>query len=162
MSNHGLPLMGDTKYNPNCDKGQVALYSYLLEFNHPISNKEMRFIHLPIHNEFGNFKTDQDYNSSKCVDLSFSKNVFIHNNIPYKAITIEALYNCKKGRGVKHQFDCSILNDYIDFLLEHQIDLERVSIRCFDTIENPVILKQMQEMIKNEQSSCRRLVPTQK
>ena len=29
MSNHGLPLMGDTKYNPNCDKGQVALYSYL-------------------------------------------------------------------------------------------------------------------------------------
>lgn len=112
--------------------------------------------------EFGNFKTDQDYNSSKCVDLSFSKSVFIHNNIPYKAITIEALYNCKKDRGVKHQFDCSILNDYVDLLLEHQIDLERVSIRCFDTIENPVILKQMQEMIKNEQSSCRRLVPTKK
>ena len=56
MSNHGMPLLGDTKYNPSCGKGQVALYSYKLEFEHPINNKEMRFIYIPTHNEFGKFK----------------------------------------------------------------------------------------------------------
>lgn len=76
--------------------------------------------------ENGVLLMDQDYNSPRCVDLSFSNELHFHNDIPYKSITIEALYNCKKGRGVKHQFDCMILDEFVDFQLEKEIDTQRI------------------------------------
>lgn len=66
----------------------------------------------------------QDYNSPRCVELSLSDKYFQHNNIPFKSITIEALYNCKKGKGLKHQFDCKILEPFVDFEKEKEIDAE--------------------------------------
>ena len=44
FSHHGYPLYGDQKYNKNAKVGQqIALFSYYLTFNHPISKKKMEF-----------------------------------------------------------------------------------------------------------------------
>lgn len=74
--------------------------------------------------ENGDLFATQDYNSPRCVELSLSDKYFQHNNIPFKSITIEALYNCKKGRGLKHQFDCKILEPFIDIEKEKELDAE--------------------------------------
>ena len=55
MAEHDMPLIGDTKYNMKCDSGQVMLYSYKLEFNHPVTKKNMRFEYKPTHGEFNLF-----------------------------------------------------------------------------------------------------------
>jgi 23S rRNA pseudouridine1911/1915/1917 synthase len=55
MSHHGMPLIGDTKYNEECSKGQVMLFSYKLEFKHPRTKKTMEFEYKPTHGEFALF-----------------------------------------------------------------------------------------------------------
>jgi 23S rRNA pseudouridine1911/1915/1917 synthase len=56
MAYHKMPLIGDSKYNAGCKQGDVMLYSYSLEFKHPISSKNMLFKHIPTHGEFASFK----------------------------------------------------------------------------------------------------------
>ena len=58
MAHHNMPLVGDTKYNTDCEKGDVMLYSYCLEFKHPISGKSMFFKNTPNHGEFNLFKNN--------------------------------------------------------------------------------------------------------
>jgi len=58
MANNKMPLVGDTKYNPHCEKGQVMLYSYTLGFKHPRTNKQLEYRHIPIHGEFALFSYD--------------------------------------------------------------------------------------------------------
>jgi 23S rRNA pseudouridine1911/1915/1917 synthase len=53
MSHHGMPLIGDTKYNEECSKGQVMLFSYKLGFRHPVTKKDMFFEYKPTYGEFG-------------------------------------------------------------------------------------------------------------
>lgn len=55
MSHHGMPLIGDTKYNQNPKEGQIALYSYRLEFMHPKTGEKMNFENKPTHGVFGSF-----------------------------------------------------------------------------------------------------------
>ena len=44
FSHHGYPLYGDQKYNKNSKVGQqIALFSYYLTFNHPITKEKMVF-----------------------------------------------------------------------------------------------------------------------
>lgn len=50
---HNHPLCGDQRYNKQ-DKSQIALYSYYLEFIHPVKKQTMRFIKMP--KEYGYFK----------------------------------------------------------------------------------------------------------
>lgn len=38
-----LPLVGERKYALGTDEGDLALWSYLLEFRHPVSNEILRF-----------------------------------------------------------------------------------------------------------------------
>jgi len=101
----------------------------------------------------GNLKMDQDYNSPRCVELSFSDKVNYHNNIPYKSITLEALYNCKKGRSIKHQYDCSVIEEYVNLDLEAQIDSEKTEARHYDCVDNPKIIDDMYRMLKNEKTT---------
>ena len=55
MSGHNMPLLGDTKYNKECDTGQVMLFSYKLEFSHPVTKKNLQFEYKPTHGEFVKF-----------------------------------------------------------------------------------------------------------
>lgn len=60
LANRGLPLEGDAKYNGNNQdiKGEsVALFSYMLKFYHPKTNKLMKFCKYP---EEGYFKLFKD------------------------------------------------------------------------------------------------------
>ncbi len=109
-----------------------------------------------------NLKMDQDYNSRKCVELSFSNVPKMHNGIEYFSITIEALYNCKKGRSYKHQYDCEVIKDFIDFSLEQQIDLEKSSIRHFEFIDNQKIINDMERMLNIEKNEGKQKTITKK
>ena len=53
FKNHAHPLCGDQRYNKQ-DKTQLALFSYYLEFTHPVKKTTMKFINLP--KEYGYFK----------------------------------------------------------------------------------------------------------
>lgn len=53
FKNHTHPLCGDQRYNKQ-DKTQLALFSYYLEFTHPVKKTTMKFISLP--KEYGYFK----------------------------------------------------------------------------------------------------------
>ena len=93
------------------------------------------------------FKT-QDYNSPRCVQLSFSDEFHFHNGIPYKAITVEALYNCKKGRGLKHLYDCNILRPYINLEKEKELDSEIVELDEPSLITDEKIKKAMMKLLR--------------
>lgn len=67
-----------------------------------------------IYDENGNLKVEEMYNTPECVELSFSDKINFHNNIPYKAITMEALYECKDGLRPKDIYDCKIMERYVD------------------------------------------------
>ena len=71
-----------------------------------------------------NLFTVQDYSTPECVKLSLKDEYSFHNGIPFKSISVEALYNCKKGRSYKHQFDCEVLKPFVDFEKEAIIDKE--------------------------------------
>lgn len=47
MANLGCPLLGDSKYGDGQSKDGLALCSYRLEFQHPVSNKRMEFEMIP-------------------------------------------------------------------------------------------------------------------
>jgi 23S rRNA pseudouridine1911/1915/1917 synthase len=51
LAHAGLPVWGDTKYNPNFIRKpgfhSIALWAYRLKLNHPISRKEMTFQAVP-------------------------------------------------------------------------------------------------------------------
>lgn len=66
----------------------------------------------------------QDYNTPECVKLSLIDDYSFHNGIPFKSISIEALYNCKKGKSFKHQLDCEVLKPFVNFEKEAKIDKE--------------------------------------
>lgn len=43
LSHAGMPIKGDTKYNPHAEKGCLQLCAYRLVFCHPKSGKQMEF-----------------------------------------------------------------------------------------------------------------------
>ena len=58
MSHAGYPLVGDKKYNPNCQAGYlpIGLCSVKLAFSHPKTGKNMEFSIEPTGEAFQNFK----------------------------------------------------------------------------------------------------------
>lgn len=62
LSNAGMPLAGDTKYNRKYAdvKGwvNIALCSYRMEFKHPVNGKKMQFKTTPKGDEFKEFLSD--------------------------------------------------------------------------------------------------------
>ena len=63
-------------------------------------------------------KTHNDPVSSR---LSFSDRLYYHNGIPYKAITLEALYDCKSSNRKKDLYDKKIMEPYVDYDLLNQL-----------------------------------------
>ena len=55
MAHAGMPLYGDSKYNPNPVGGTVALCAYRLTFVHPVSGKYMTFSCEPKNSAFAGF-----------------------------------------------------------------------------------------------------------
>ncbi len=63
----------------------------------------------------GELLVEEIYNSRECARLSFSDTKHFHNNIMYKAITLEALYLCKDKGRPKDRYDCEIIKPFVDF-----------------------------------------------
>lgn len=64
---------------------------------------------------------EERINTLECSRLSFGQQVHYHNGIPYKAITLEALYVCKQGKRPKDIYDRKIMEQYIDKNAEREI-----------------------------------------
>ena len=64
---------------------------------------------------------EERINTPKCSRLSFGQQIHYHNGIPYKAITLEALYVCKQGKRPKDIYDRKIMEQYIDENAEKEI-----------------------------------------
>ena len=47
FSSRGMPLVGERKYAVLEDPCEIALWSYRVAFNHPITGKRMEFVHEP-------------------------------------------------------------------------------------------------------------------
>lgn len=56
LANAGLPIWGDARYNPTSEAGQqIALWAYLLCFEHPTTKQPLRFVSLPKNEPFDKF-----------------------------------------------------------------------------------------------------------
>lgn len=64
MSAIGHPLVGDRKYNPKADQGNVALCSYKIAVEHPSTGKKMAFEVQPENPFFAPFHKEQALNRS--------------------------------------------------------------------------------------------------
>lgn len=54
FSSRGHYILGDHRYGDINDKGDIALFAYLLKFIHPVSKKEIEVKYLPEGNEYFN------------------------------------------------------------------------------------------------------------
>ena len=54
FSSRGHYILGDHRYGDIDDKGDIALFAYLLKFIHPVSKKEIEVKYLPEGNEYFN------------------------------------------------------------------------------------------------------------
>lgn len=63
FSSRGLPLYGDSRYNPSVEGcgagGQLALCASSLAFNHPITGKRMQFSMKPVGGAFNKFSVTE-------------------------------------------------------------------------------------------------------
>ena len=57
MAHAGIPLCGDSKYNPVPTGGMVALCAYRLTFRHPVTGKQMTFSCEPKNPVFEGFRS---------------------------------------------------------------------------------------------------------
>lgn len=47
FASRGMPLVGERKYSTLDDPCQIALYSCMLSFSHPVTGRDLRFTHNP-------------------------------------------------------------------------------------------------------------------
>lgn len=80
------------------------------------------------YNSDNKLMVEKTYNSPECVELCFDEVSRFHNEIPYKSITLEALYKCKEGARFKDIYDCNIMKDYIN--KDKLLKLETALLNC--------------------------------
>ena len=80
---------------------------------------------------------EERINTPECSRLSFGQQIHYHNDIPYKAITLEALYVCKQGKRPKDIYDRDIMEQYIDRDAEKKIlTTMGTENRCYQISQN--------------------------
>ena len=80
---------------------------------------------------------EERINTPECSRLSFGQQIHYHNGIPYKAITLEALYVCKQGKRPKDIYDRDIMEQYIDRDVEQKIlTTMGTENRCYQISQN--------------------------
>lgn len=96
------------------------------------------------------YKNDSDilyvekiYNSKETVELSFDEQYKYHNNIPYKSISLEALYLCKDNKRKKDIYDCCIIKPFVDFE-----KLEKLKLAIKNNNKNKVLILEDMETLE--------------
>lgn len=98
-----------------------------------------------------NLFATQDYNSPRCTMLSFSQVCYMHNNIPYHSITLEALYSCKEVRmKEKDLYDLEVMKKFVDFERLREISLEMTSITAPFRVVDDSIQKSMIKLLERK------------
>ncbi len=78
-------------------------------------NKDGSIIQDDYYYKDSNLFVDHIYNSSLCAKISFDKIIHFYNNIPYKSISLEALYASKlQTNRNKDKLDCEIIKNNIN------------------------------------------------
>jgi len=94
----------------------ITVFMYTKEKDSSIIQKDY-FI-----DERGNQYVEYIYNSPQISKLSFSDVPHYHNEIEYYAITLEALFLCKKCNRAKDVYDCTIFSSAIDIEKLHALE----------------------------------------
>lgn len=68
----------------------------------------------------------EEHNFSKdYTDMSFSDSIRYHNNIPYRMMSLEQIYNSKKYYRPKDRYDASVIRNDVDMIIDYKLDVER-------------------------------------
>ena len=86
----------------------ITIFMYEREKDNSITQKDYYY------DAENNLMVEFIYNNELSAKLSFNDDIKYFHNIPYKAISLEALYLCKKGGRPKDEYDCAIFKDFVD------------------------------------------------
>lgn len=100
MYRHGLKIVHDKIEIP------IWLSFYEITENKAINECEY------YEDKDGNLYTRKNYNSPLCSKLSLCSDVF--HNVPYNSMSLDAIYCSKEGNRKKDQYDCNIIENYVD------------------------------------------------
>ncbi len=74
------------------------------------------------YDKIGNTYVEERYNCPISSDLSFDKECHFYNGIPYKSISLEALFVCKQGVRPKDIYDRNVMKSFVDERKVKQIE----------------------------------------
>lgn len=98
----------------------IGLFLFERKLDGSITTKEYYY-----ENEDKKLYVDEHHHSKRFTDLTFSDEVKFHNEIPYKMMSLESIYNSKKNGRPKDKYDASIIKSSIDELVDYKIDIEK-------------------------------------
>ena len=113
----------------------ITIFMYSREIDGSITQKDYFF------DKMGNLMVEEIHNCPKCVDLSFCDKERYYNEIPYKSISLEALYLCKNGGRPKDIYDCSIISPFINKEKLHSLvksSNENKKNKCFEILDENI------------------------
>lgn len=86
----------------------ITVFMYEREKDNSITQKDYYY------DLNGNLMVELIYNNELSAKLSFNDEIQYFHNIPYKAISLEALYLCKNGGRPKDEYDCAVFKAYVN------------------------------------------------
>lgn len=86
----------------------ITVFMYEREKDNSITQKDYYY------DITGDLMVELIYNNELSAKLSFNDEIQYFHNIPYKSISLEALYLCKKGGRPKDEYDCEIFKNFVN------------------------------------------------
>lgn len=111
----------------------IGLFLFERLPNNSITTKEYYF-----DNQNGDKQlfVDEHHFSKNYIDMTFSNLVRYHNEIPYRMMSLESIYNSKKNSRPKDRYDAEIIKNDVNMMIDYKIDIERKN--NFDVNHKPV------------------------
>ena len=81
------------------------------------------------------FVNERHY-SKKYTEMAFSDSIRFYHGNPYKMVSLEQLYNSKKGSRFKDEYDAKIIKENINMRIANQLEME-MNHNC-DVIHRPI------------------------
>lgn len=100
----------------------IGLFLFERQIDNSITTKEYYF---EDQNTKGQLFVDEHHFSKDYTDMSFSDTIRQHNEIPYKMMSLESIYNSKKNSRPKDRYDASIIQSDVDMLIDYKLDVEK-------------------------------------
>ena len=78
----------------------------------------------------------------------FSNNIYNHNNIPYRTVSLESIYLSKQGSRPKDQYDANIMKPHINLCLVNELNvLKQVNQNIYGNNANQSLIAQFNNQI---------------